>query len=102
MEERGHSRGVGSRLTKQRNLRTRLVLPAKPRKFTQNPEWGPVTYAIQMGLSSTSLSQGCVLGAASGPRGGKLDTHFKDRGGHDEPPVAGVQLTGQPVVMSLW
>lgn len=52
------------------------------------------------GLNSTSLSQGYVLGAASLSREGEWNAHSKDRGGGEEPPIAGVQLQGQPAVTS--
>lgn len=47
----------------------------------------------------TGHSRGRVLGAASGRRKGKWDPHFKDRGGDKDLPSAGVQLTGQLVVI---
>lgn len=48
-------------------------------------------------LSTTLLSQGCVLAAASGSRKGKLNLHSEDRGGGKEPPNALGQLIGQAV-----
>jgi len=38
-------------------------------------------------LNTLSLSQGCVLGVASGSREGKWKSHSKDRGRDEEPPV---------------
>lgn len=52
------------------------------------------------GLNSPSLSQGYVLGVASRSSEGEWNAHSKDRGGGEEPLIAGVQVQGQPVVMS--
>ena len=52
-------------------------------------------------LHTTSLSQGHVLGAASGNRKDKQNPHSKDRRGSEEAMTAQVQLTGQPTLMSF-
>lgn len=50
-------------------------------------------------LSTTLLSPGCVLAAASGSRKGKQNSHPIDRGdGGKEPPKVPGQLTGQSAV----
>lgn len=45
-------------------------------------------------LLATSLSRGCILGAASRSRAGKWDTHFKDKRRGEEPPGAWVNGGG--------
>lgn len=51
-------------------------------------------------LNTTFLSQSCIPEAASGSHEGKQNTHSKDRGRNEEPPIAQVQLQGQTVVTS--
>ena len=45
-------------------------------------------------LNTTELTQGCVLGAASGSEGVQQNPHSKTRGGAEEPPRAWIQFTG--------
>lgn len=52
-------------------------------------------------LNTTSLSQGCVLGAASGSETGKWDPRPKDSGGGEEPLITQVQFMGHLIVMSF-
>lgn len=53
-------------------------------------------------LNTTSLFQGCVLGAAaSGSEKGKWNPHSKDRESGKEPQSAWVQLIGQLAVSFL-
>lgn len=51
-------------------------------------------------LTTTSLSQGCVLGAAFGCGEDKQGTHSKDMGGRRGPPIDRLQISGQVVVTS--
>lgn len=50
------------------------------------------------GVNSTSLFLGCVLETGSSCENGGLNAHSKDRGRGEEPPIARVQVLGQPAV----
>ena len=88
-KEADHSRLVGGRFNKQRNLHTRLVLATQSRvdlcthrqnlKFTQRLKGGSVTYTIQV-VSTTH----CSLKAASlkmGPTVGTVGRVYLPRAG---------------------
>lgn len=60
------------------------------------------SHADHVGVFNTMLlSQGCVLGVASGSQKGKWNPHSKDRGSGQQPLNAWVQLLGQWLVTSL-
>lgn len=52
-------------------------------------------------VNTTSLSQGCVLGADPGSGKVKGNPHSKHRGGGEDPVITGAHLTGQLVVTSF-
>ena len=102
--EAGGARWAADRCNEQGNLHSRLTLgvtklghlyshlPNLELSVEASSELSHVYHPS--GLSTTSLSHGCVSGAASSMEG-------KQDAPREKPLVAGVQLTGQPAVMSL-
>ena len=52
-------------------------------------------------LNTTSLPQGYILRATSGSGKDKWNPRSKDRAGDEKPPIAGLQITDQPAVISF-
>lgn len=103
-EQADPSRGVGGRFSQQRNLgglpwaaaRQRSLLNRQPESFKVYIEAVTgVRHVPNPGsLSSTFLSQGCVLGQRLVP-GRQVEHIFHVQGRDWEPPAAQVQLLGQ-------
>lgn len=95
------SRMVGGSFNKQGNLHMRLILDDLPTPTHQilNVYREALTGVSRVywpdTLNTTLLTQGCVLGAASGSGQGKGQSWPKDRGEGEEPLIAQNQLTGQ-------
>ena len=82
-EEVDHPTLIGGRFNKQGNLDTELVLGNLKMKFSRSAHQVSKVYmglGTYTSLSTTSLSQGCILGAASGKWVGKWKVHFKGKG----------------------
>ena len=96
-----HSRLVGGRVHKQGNLHTKLVLggfkvsrsphlPTRILKAYREALTASGHVFSPDGLSTTLLSQGCVLKKSchGGNGGWNVHIHCKDRAGSEEPPIA--------------
>ena len=112
-KEAGHSRLVSGSFNEQRELPYEACLGWQQDEWIHAPAHQILKgfqkaltgfrHVYHVGvLNTASLPQGHVLGEAPGRRKGKWDPHFKDRGGDKDLASAGVQLTGQLVVIFFY
>lgn len=106
----GHPRLAGGRFNKQENLHMGFVLAVTGwtdlRTCLQNLtslcgsfNWHQ-SHIRSRWFEHPILSQDYILGAASGSREGKKNTHSKYGEGGEEPVITWIQLMGQPAVTS--
>lgn len=111
--EAGHSRLVGGRFHKQGNLSTKLRLGCLKMGRSLHLSMRILEVYIEAltgfsymyypeGLNHTLFSQGSVIENGSHCRIVGQNIHFKDREGNEEPPIAWVQVKGQPAIKAFW